>query len=100
MTGQRAMSHNETRFPDPTSFKPERHLSPTGELLEGTAPHTFGFGLYDAPSFLLLNTDTSPTDDSVPESTSQIKAFGLLLSPSWQRCESGKGRTQLDVKLT
>ncbi|OAX39564.1 cytochrome P450 [Rhizopogon vinicolor AM-OR11-026] len=44
-----AMSHNETRFPDPTSFKPERHLSPTGELLEGTAPHTFGFGLRQCP---------------------------------------------------
>jgi hypothetical protein len=50
------MSHDETRFPDPMSFKPDRHLSSTGELIQGSAPPTFGFGMY-APKNLLLNAD-------------------------------------------
>ena len=50
------MTHDETRFPDPMSFKPDRHLSSTGELIQGSAPPTFGFGMY-APKILLLNAD-------------------------------------------
>jgi hypothetical protein len=98
----RAMTHDETRFPDSMSFKPERHLSPTGELLQGSAvtSSSFGFGPYVGPQFLSYNSDASPIDDSVPESISPIRASGLLLSPPWQRCELGKGRTQPDAKLT
>ncbi|KIJ62827.1 hypothetical protein HYDPIDRAFT_29977 [Hydnomerulius pinastri MD-312] len=39
-----AMTHDETRFPDPMAFKPERHLTPSGTLAAGTTSHSFGFG--------------------------------------------------------
>ncbi|KAL4062926.1 cytochrome P450 [Scleroderma citrinum] len=40
----RAMTHDEGRFPEPAVFKPERHLTLSGTLAEGTLSHTFGFG--------------------------------------------------------
>ncbi|KAG1750818.1 cytochrome P450 [Suillus lakei] len=49
------ITHDETRFPDPMSFKPERHLSATGELLEGmTSPH-FGFGRRKCPGLYIAD---------------------------------------------
>lgn len=43
------ITHDETRFPDPMSFKPERHLSATGELVEGITIPYFGFGRRKCP---------------------------------------------------
>ncbi|KAG1821681.1 cytochrome P450 [Suillus subaureus] len=43
------MTHDESRFPDSMSFKPERHMLPTGELIQGTAPLSFGFGRRKCP---------------------------------------------------
>lgn len=39
-----AMTHDEVRFPDPSAFKPERHLTPEGNVAEGTSTPTFGIG--------------------------------------------------------
>ncbi|KIK93481.1 hypothetical protein PAXRUDRAFT_828946 [Paxillus rubicundulus Ve08.2h10] len=39
-----AMAHDETHFPDPLSFKPERHLTSNGTLAEATSYTPFGFG--------------------------------------------------------
>ncbi|KAJ8581708.1 cytochrome P450 [Rhizopogon salebrosus TDB-379] len=52
-----AMTHDETRFPDSMSFKPERHLSPTGELLQGPAvtSSSFGFGPRQCPGKYLAD---------------------------------------------
>ncbi|KAF8554409.1 cytochrome P450 [Imleria badia] len=44
LTNLWAMGHDETRFDDPMAFIPERHLTPTGTIAEGTAPPSFGFG--------------------------------------------------------
>ncbi|KAG1841703.1 cytochrome P450 [Suillus subalutaceus] len=44
LTGPRGMTHDESRFPDSMSFKPERHFLPTGELIQGSLPQSFGFG--------------------------------------------------------
>ncbi|KAF9238504.1 cytochrome P450 [Melanogaster broomeanus] len=44
LTNLWAIGHEETRFPDPTAFKPERHLTPAGSLAKNTAFQSFGFG--------------------------------------------------------
>ncbi|KAG1747258.1 cytochrome P450 [Suillus paluster] len=50
-----AMTHDETRFPDPMSYKPERHLSPTGELLQGITSPYFGFGRRKCPGLYVAD---------------------------------------------
>lgn len=49
------ITHDETRFPDPMSFKPERHLSATGELLEGITSPYFGFGRRKCPGVYIAD---------------------------------------------
>lgn len=44
LTNLWAMAHDESRFPDPLIFNPVRHLTPSGDLAEGTATDPFGFG--------------------------------------------------------
>ncbi|KAI6004482.1 cytochrome P450 [Pisolithus orientalis] len=39
-----AMTQNELRYPHPAAFNPERHLTASGTLAEGTAPPNFGLG--------------------------------------------------------
>jgi len=84
---QRASSPNVIYYLLENSFKVLQHLPLVMEGAPCSMPQ-------------LLDANVSPTDDIVPESISQIKAFGLSSSPSWQQCELGKGRTQLDVRLT
>ncbi|KAG1750819.1 cytochrome P450 [Suillus lakei] len=50
-----AITHDETRFPDPMSFKPERYLSATGELLEGITLPYFGFGRRKCPGLYIAD---------------------------------------------
>ncbi|KAF9238509.1 cytochrome P450 [Melanogaster broomeanus] len=49
LTNLWAMGHDETRFPDSMTFKPERHLTPTGSLAENTPFQAFGFGRRACP---------------------------------------------------
>lgn len=44
LTNLWAMAHDERRFPEPLTFSPERHLTPSGDLAKGTACNAFGFG--------------------------------------------------------
>ncbi|KAH7917591.1 cytochrome P450 [Leucogyrophana mollusca] len=39
------MTHDETRYPDAASFKPERHFNPDGQLKDEPIPVNLGFGL-------------------------------------------------------
>ncbi|KAH7916610.1 cytochrome P450 [Hygrophoropsis aurantiaca] len=39
-----AMTHNETKYPDPYDFRPERFLTADGGLTDDTATYGFGFG--------------------------------------------------------
>ncbi|KAH7922164.1 cytochrome P450 [Leucogyrophana mollusca] len=39
------MTHDETRYPDASSFKPERHFNPDGQLKDEPIPGNLGFGL-------------------------------------------------------
>ncbi|KAG6334368.1 hypothetical protein ID866_4719 [Astraeus odoratus] len=39
------MTQNEARFPDPTLFKPERHLTLDGKVVEDTSTPLLIFGL-------------------------------------------------------
>lgn len=39
-----AMAHDERRFAEPLTFNPERHLTSSGDLAEGTASNPYGFG--------------------------------------------------------
>lgn len=50
-----AITHDETRFLDPMSFKPERHLSVTGESLEGITSPCFGFGRRKCPGLYITD---------------------------------------------
>lgn len=50
-----AITHDETRFPDPMSYKPERHLSATGELLEDVVSPYFGFGRRKCPGIYIAD---------------------------------------------
>jgi hypothetical protein len=45
LRGIRAMAQNEARFPDPTLFRPERHLTLDGKIVEDTLRPLFVFGL-------------------------------------------------------
>ncbi|KAF9238500.1 cytochrome P450 [Melanogaster broomeanus] len=44
-----AMSHDERYFAEPMAFKPERHLTSTGTLVEGIPFQSFGFGRRSCP---------------------------------------------------
>lgn len=40
----RAMTHDETKYPDPMAFKPERFINPDGSLNDDDRIMAFGFG--------------------------------------------------------
>ncbi|KAI6122251.1 cytochrome P450 [Pisolithus croceorrhizus] len=44
-----AMTRNEKRYPNPTAFIPERHLTASGTLAEGTSSPYFGLGRRSCP---------------------------------------------------
>ncbi|KAG0706787.1 cytochrome P450 [Suillus ampliporus] len=50
-----AITHDEARFPDSMSYKPERYLSPTGELLQGITSPYFGFGRRKCPGLYVAD---------------------------------------------
>ncbi|KAI6165786.1 cytochrome P450 [Pisolithus thermaeus] len=44
-----AMTRNEKRYPNPTAFIPERHLTASGTVAEGTSSPYFGLGRRSCP---------------------------------------------------
>jgi len=38
------MTHDETKYPSPNEFKPERYLHEDGSLTSDTMPLAFGWG--------------------------------------------------------
>ena len=53
------MSRDEEKFPDPTAFKPERHLDADGNLLsDDISGLYFGYGRRICPGRYLANAST------------------------------------------
>ena len=53
------MTRDEERFPDPTTFKPERHLDADGNLLADDLTNmSFGYGRRVCPGRYLASTST------------------------------------------
>lgn len=46
----RSMTHNDTKYPDPMRFMPERYIDANGQLTDDIAEQQFGFGRRYAPS--------------------------------------------------
>jgi cytochrome P450 len=40
----RAMTHDEKKYPEPETFRPERFLTPEGKLNDDETVLTYGFG--------------------------------------------------------
>lgn len=76
-----AMAQDETRYPEPDVFKPERHLNSDGSLAEGTSLSMFGFGRRICPGQYLANQTLWVTMVSVLATMRIDKAKDRLGNP-------------------
>ena len=51
----RGIARDEERFPDPTAFKPERHLDADGKILDDLSALCFGYGRRICPGRYLAH---------------------------------------------
>ena len=94
----RAMAHDEVRFPDPSTFNPERHLTPEGKVAEGTATPTFGLGRYVLSltwgrGIIGCSAAVVARGDIL-----QAEVSGLPWCSSWPPCGSGRPETKTAMK--
>ncbi|KAG2128089.1 cytochrome P450 [Suillus cothurnatus] len=75
------MAHDDSRFPDSMSFKPERHLSPTAKIIHSPVPMSFGFGRRKCPGQYIADQSIWATIVSI------LATFRIGKGKDSTRCE-------------